>query len=98
MVNFRYLNVVHLLLSTARCAQMPITPEMSNMCPTASSTSFRPDVAEAPYTVADNVVSRKSHYAHEAKKSEYSQTMELYRRVMDDKARKATHSNTVKMM
>ncbi|KAL8729454.1 MAG: hypothetical protein Q9166_004702 [cf. Caloplaca sp. 2 TL-2023] len=59
---------------------------------------FRPDAAEAPYTVADNVVSRKSHYAHEAKKSEYAQAAELYKRVMDDKARKATHSNTAKML
>jgi len=26
---------------------------------------FRPDVAEAPYEVADRVISRKSHYFHE---------------------------------
>lgn len=48
--------------------------------------------------MADNVVSRKSHYAHEGKKSEYAQGTELYRRVMDDKAREATHRNTAKMM
>lgn len=66
--------------------------------PNSFAHKFRPDAAEAPYTVADNVVSRKSHYAHEGKKSEYSQATELYKRVMDDKARKATHSNTAKML
>jgi catalase len=38
---------------------------------------FRPDVAEAPYKVSDNVVSRKSHYYHEGKISEYTQAREL---------------------
>ncbi len=38
---------------------------------------FRPDVAEAPYTVSDNTVSRKSHYYHEGKISEYTQAREL---------------------
>ena len=66
--------------------------------PNSFKNTFRPDTAEAPYTVADNVVSRKSHYAHEAKKSEYEQATELYRRVMDDKARQHTHSNTAKML
>ncbi|KAL9606878.1 MAG: hypothetical protein Q9204_009424, partial [Flavoplaca sp. TL-2023a] len=32
------------------------------------------------------------------KKSEYAQATELYKRVMDDKARKATHNNTAKML
>ena len=66
--------------------------------PNSFKNTFRPDTAEAPYTVADNVVSRKSHYAHEAKKSEYEQATELYRRVMDDKARQHLHSNTAKML
>ena len=66
--------------------------------PNSFKNTFRPDTAEAPYAVADNIVSRKSHYAHEAKKSEYDQATELYRRVMDDKARQHTHSNTAKML
>ncbi|KAK4555826.1 hypothetical protein LTR86_007046 [Recurvomyces mirabilis] len=59
---------------------------------------FRDDVAEAPYKVSDNVVSRKSHYYHEGKLSEYDQPRELYQRVMDDQARKNLHHNTAKML
>ncbi|KAF2771367.1 heme-dependent catalase [Teratosphaeria nubilosa] len=59
---------------------------------------FRPDVAEAPYKVSDNIVSRKSHYFHEGKLSEYDQPRELYRRVMSEQARKNLHSNTAKML
>lgn len=66
--------------------------------PNSFKMAFRPDTAEAPYAVSDNVVSRKSHYAHEGKKSEYAQATELYKRVMDDKARKHTHENTAKML
>lgn len=66
--------------------------------PNSFSTKFRPDVAEAPYKVSDNIVSRKSHYYHEGKLSEYDQPRELYTRVMDDKARKNLHSNTAKML
>ncbi|KAL8792232.1 MAG: hypothetical protein Q9195_005188 [Heterodermia aff. obscurata] len=66
--------------------------------PNSFKNTFRPDVAEAPYSVSDNVVSRKSHYAHEGKKSEYAQATELYKRVMSDTAREHTHQNTAKMM
>lgn len=55
---------------------------------------FRPDVAEAPYKVSDNVVSRKSHYYHEGKMSDYDQPRELYRRVMSDQDRENLHYNT----
>ncbi|KAM3414260.1 hypothetical protein BST61_g10915 [Cercospora zeina] len=55
---------------------------------------FRPDVAEAPYKVSDNVVSRKSHYYHEGRMSDYDQPRELYRRVMSDKDRENLHYNT----
>lgn len=51
---------------------------------------FRPDTAETPYQVSDNTVSRKSHYYHEGKMSEYDQVRELYQRVMDDDARVST--------
>ena len=66
--------------------------------PNSFKNTFRPDVAEAPYSVSDNEVSRKSHYAHEGKKSEYTQATELYKRVMSDTAREHTHQNTAKMM
>ncbi|KAK3674201.1 hypothetical protein LTR78_006048 [Recurvomyces mirabilis] len=64
----------------------------------ADPKKFRDDVAEAPYKVSDNVVSRKSHYYHEGKLSEYDQPRELYQRVMDEQARKNLHHNTAKML
>ncbi|KAI6841447.1 heme-dependent catalase [Hortaea werneckii] len=66
--------------------------------PNSFANKFRPDLAETPYKVSDNVVSRKSHYYHEGKVSEYDQPRELYRRVMDDKARQSLHNNTAKML
>jgi len=66
--------------------------------PNSFAHKFRPDVAEAPYRVSDNVVSRKSHYYHEAKTSEYDQPRELYLRVMTPQARENLHSNTAKML
>lgn len=62
------------------------------------TSKFRPDVAETPYKVSDNVVSRKSHYYHEGKTSEYDQPRELYLRVMNDQARGNLHKNTAKML
>ncbi|RAL03161.1 catalase [Aspergillus ibericus CBS 121593] len=59
---------------------------------------FRPDTAEAPYQVSDNIVGRKSHYYHEGKPSEYDQPRVLYRRVMDDKARRHLHDNTARLL
>ncbi|TKA33364.1 hypothetical protein B0A50_00917 [Salinomyces thailandicus] len=66
--------------------------------PNSFTNKFRPDVAEAPYKVSDNVVSRKSHYYHEGKLSEYDQPRELYKRVMTDQGRKNLHENTAKML
>ncbi|KAF2153442.1 heme-dependent catalase [Myriangium duriaei CBS 260.36] len=66
--------------------------------PNSHAFKFRPDVAEAAYQVSDNVVSRKSHYYHEGKISEYTQATELYKRVMSEQARQNLHSNTAKMM
>ncbi len=50
--------------------------------PNSFKLAFIPATAEVPFTstVADNVVSRKSHYAREGKRSEYAQTTEFYRR------------------
>ncbi|MCJ1308514.1 hypothetical protein MMC25_002167 [Agyrium rufum] len=66
--------------------------------PNSFAHKFRPDTAEAPYQVSDNVMSRKSHYYHEGKKSEYEQATELWKRVMSEQQRKNTCSNTAKML
>lgn len=66
--------------------------------PNSFAHKFRPDVAEAPYLVSDNVVSRKSHYWHEGKKNEYDQAKELWSRVMTDTQRQNTISNTAKLL
>ncbi|TKA70222.1 hypothetical protein B0A49_06460 [Cryomyces minteri] len=66
--------------------------------PNSFAHKFRPDAAEAPYTVSDNIVSRKSHYYHEGKVSEYDQPRELYRRVMSESQRANLHHNTAKML
>jgi len=66
--------------------------------PNSFKNKFRPDVAEAPYRVGDNIVSRKSHYYHEGKLSEYDQPRELYKRVMSEEARQHLHENTAAML
>lgn len=40
---------------------------------TQTTPSFNPHVAEAPYQVANNIVSRQSYWRHEADPSEYNQ-------------------------
>jgi len=66
--------------------------------PNSFKNKFRPDTAEAPYVVADNIVSRKSHYHHEGKLSDYDQAKELYSRVMTDSQRQNLHRNTANML
>ena len=66
--------------------------------PNSFKNKFRADTAEAPYAVADNIVSRKSHYAHEGKLSEYDQPRELYKRVMTPEARQHLHQNTANLL
>lgn len=66
--------------------------------PNSFAHKFRPDVAESPYRVSDAIVSRKSHYAHEGRKSDYAQAKELYTRVMDDEARRHTCANTALLL
>jgi catalase len=66
--------------------------------PNSFANKFRPDVAEAPYQVSDNIVSRKSHYWHEGKKNDYDQARELWTRVMTEQERKNTIHNTVNML
>jgi catalase len=52
----------------------------------------------AKQVVSDNVVSRKSHYYHEGKKSEYDQAKELWSRVFTEQQRKNTIKNTGNML
>ncbi|KAL2044692.1 hypothetical protein N7G274_002466 [Stereocaulon virgatum] len=66
--------------------------------PNSFKHAFRPDAAEVPYTVADNIVSRKSYYAHEGKKSGYAQATERYRFAMNNTAREHAHQNTAKLI
>ena len=66
--------------------------------PNSFAHKFRPDTAEAPYQVSDNVMSRKSHYWHEGKKSDYAQATELWSRVMTEEQRKNTIKNTGNML
>ncbi|RYP67681.1 hypothetical protein DL769_005695 [Monosporascus sp. CRB-8-3] len=66
--------------------------------PNSFAHKFRPDVAEAPYAVNDNIVSRKSHYWHEGKKNEYDQARELWSRVMTPEERVNTCKNTAKYL
>ncbi|CAG8908483.1 unnamed protein product [Penicillium egyptiacum] len=64
--------------------------------PNSFTHKFRPDTAETPYQLADNIVGRKSHFYHEGSPSEYDQPRALYRDVMDEKARAHLHSNTAR--
>ncbi|KAH8726367.1 catalase-like domain-containing protein [Phaeosphaeriaceae sp. PMI808] len=66
--------------------------------PNSFAHKFRPDTAEAPYQVSDNIVSRKSHYWHEGQKNEYDQPRELWTRVMSEQQRKNTIQNTGNML
>ncbi|TRX89110.1 hypothetical protein FHL15_010027 [Xylaria flabelliformis] len=59
---------------------------------------FRTDAAEPAFVVSDNICSRKSHYWHEGKMSDYDQARELWRRVMNDKARHNTIGNTAELL
>lgn len=54
---------------------------------------FRPDTAEAAYKVGDNIISRKSHFYHESKDSEYDQPRGLYENVMKDTTQEHLHSD-----
>ncbi|KAK0384271.1 hypothetical protein NLU13_8359 [Sarocladium strictum] len=64
--------------------------------PNSFAHKFRPDAAEAPYAVNDNLVSRRSHYWHEGQRNEYDQARELWSRVMSETERNNTCYNTAK--
>lgn len=64
--------------------------------PNSFAHKFRPDVAEAPYQVSDNIASRVSHYWHEGKKNDYDQAKDLWKKVMSEQEKKNTCYNTAK--
>jgi catalase len=66
--------------------------------PNSFAHKFRPDTAEAPYEVSDNIVSRKSHYWHEGKKSDYEQATQLWSKVMSEEEKRNTIKNTVRQL
>ncbi|KAI0538580.1 catalase-like domain-containing protein [Xylaria digitata] len=66
--------------------------------PNSFAHKFRPDTAEVPYVVNDNIASRKSHYWHEGKKNEYDQARELFERVMTEGERQNTIHNIGKYL
>jgi catalase len=66
--------------------------------PNSFTNKFRPDTAEAPYQLADPNVSRKSHFFHEGKDSEYDQARNLYMNAMDAQARQHLHANTARLL
>jgi len=66
--------------------------------PNSFAHKFRPDVAEAPYSVQDSVVSRKSHFWHEGKKNDYDQAKVLWTKVMSENEKKNTLGNTARWL
>lgn len=60
--------------------------------------SYSERSVEAPFAVANNIVSRQSHHKNEGTDDEYTQARELYNRVMDDTQRDHLHSNTATCM
>ncbi|KAL2263963.1 hypothetical protein VTK26DRAFT_3957 [Humicola hyalothermophila] len=66
--------------------------------PNSFKHKFRPDTAEAPLAVHDNILSRKSHYWHEGKKNDYDQATALWTKVMTHQQRENTCANTAKYL
>lgn len=66
--------------------------------PNSFAHKFRPDTAETPFVVKDSIVSRKSHFWHEGKKSDYDQATALWARVMTHQQRENTCKNTAKYL
>ncbi|GAA6051875.1 hypothetical protein JCM3770_005515 [Rhodotorula araucariae] len=65
---------------------------------TDTTPSFDPSTVETPMQVGSNVISRKSHYRHEGKPSEYDQVRTLYQKVMGTQERANLHSNTSRLL
>jgi len=59
---------------------------------------YSENATEAPYVVADPMVSRQSHHKNEGTDEEYVQARVLYNRVMDDVQRDHLHKNTATCM
>ena len=56
------------------------------------------DAVEAPYQVANNVVSRKSYWRDECTEREYTQVRELYLNRLSEQERNNLHSNTARLL
>ncbi|KAG7566859.1 hypothetical protein FFLO_01360 [Filobasidium floriforme] len=56
------------------------------------------DAVEAPYQVANNVVSRKSYWRDECTEREYTQVRELYLNRLSETERNNLHSNTARLL
>jgi catalase len=63
--------------------------------PNSYAYKFRPDTVEPAFEVSDKVCSRKSHYYHEGKKSDYAQATQLWKHTMSQSERHNTCYNTV---
>ncbi|KAF2198371.1 heme-dependent catalase [Delitschia confertaspora ATCC 74209] len=66
--------------------------------PNSFQNKFRPDAAEAPYMVADNIMSRKSHFWHEGKRNEYDQAKALWNKAMTAQERGNTIHNIAALL
>jgi len=66
--------------------------------PNSFVNKFVPEATEAPYQVADNVVSRQSYSWSEGTMKEYEQARELYKRVMSSVDRQHLHQNTAAVL
>ncbi|KAF5356774.1 hypothetical protein D9756_006701 [Leucocoprinus leucothites] len=63
--------------------------------PNSFTDKYDRQFAETPYSVASNVVSRKSHFWSEGKpEREYAQAKNMYLNVMEERDRQAVHTNT----
>lgn len=70
-----------------------------NVLSTQSTPGFAGmDAVEAPYQVANNVVSRKSYWRDECTDREYTQVRELYLNRLSETERNNLHSNTARLL
>jgi catalase len=74
-------------------ATMQTIPGIPNMFLTRSSTSFV-QILPRPLIWSQITLSRKSHFHHEGKLSDYDQARELYGRVISESQRHNLHHNT----
>ncbi len=88
-----------MFLADRRCSagQFPNSYHSTNPATRAPAFAGH-DVAEAPYQVGSNIVSRQSPWVHEGQPDEYDQVRELYQRVMTQQQKENLHKNTAKLL